>query len=178
MYTIGQLAKRFKLSRSTLLYYDAIGLLPAAQRSQGNYRLYDEATVERLQQVQVYRTVGLPLDSIKTLLTSVNASSAILEQHLQDLNDEINRLRQQQQVIIKLLNHAVSLNESRQVNKAQWIEMLRAAGLDDAGMHKWHCEFEQRSPEAHQAFLESLGIDTHEIMQIRAFSRTCPHDAK
>ena len=53
--------------------------------------------------------------------------------------------------------------------------MLRAAGLDDAGMQKWHCEFEQRSPEAHQAFLESLGIDIHEITQIRAFSRTCPN---
>ena len=174
MYTIGQLAKRFKLSRSSLLYYDAIGLLPAAQRSRGNYRLYDEATVERLQQIQVYRTVGLPLDSIKVLLTSVSASSAILEQHLHDLNGEINRLRQQQQVIIKLLNHAVGLNDSRQVNKAQWIEMLQAAGLDDTGMHKWHCEFEQRSPEAHQAFLESLGIDPYEIAQIRAFSRKCP----
>ena len=174
MYTIGQLAKRFKLSRSSLLYYDAIGLLPAAQRSRGNYRLYDEATVERLQQIQVYRTVGLPLDSIKALLTSVSASSAILEQHLHDLNGEINRLRQQQQVIIKLLNHAVGLNDSRQVNKAQWIEMLQAAGLDDTGMHKWHCEFEQRSPEAHQAFLESLGIDPYEITQIRAFSRKCP----
>ena len=29
MYTIGQLAKRFKLSRSTLLYYDAIGSYPS-----------------------------------------------------------------------------------------------------------------------------------------------------
>lgn len=174
MYTIGQLAKRFKLSRSTLLYYDAIGLLPAAQRSRGNYRLYDESTVERLQQIQVYRAVSLPLDSIKTLLSSASASAGVLEQHLQDLNYEITRLRQQQQVIIKLLNHAVGLNDSRQVNKAQWIEMLRAAGLDDAGMHKWHCEFEQRSPEAHQAFLESLGIDPYEITQIRTFSHKYP----
>lgn len=174
MYTIGQLAKRFKLSRSSLLYYDAIGLLPAAQRSQGNYRLYDEKAVERLQQIQEYRAVGLPLDSIKTLLSSSSASAGVLEQHLQDLNHEISRLRQQQQVIIKLLNHAVGLNDSRQVNKAQWIEMLRAAGLDEVGMHKWHCEFEQRSPEAHQAFLESLGIDALEITQIRAFSRKCP----
>lgn len=31
-------------------------------------------------------------------------------------------------------------------------------GLDDGGMRKWHSEFEQRSPEAHQDFLESLGM--------------------
>lgn len=171
MYTIGQLAKRFGLSRSTLLYYDAIGLLPPASRSHGNYRLYTETAVERLQHIQTYRAAGLPLESIRTLLTSSTAASVVLERHLQDLNDEISRLRQQQQVIVKLLNHPQAFKNCRQVNKTQWVAMLRAAGLDEAGMHKWHCEFEQRSPQAHQDFLESLGINAAEIAQIREFSR-------
>lgn len=171
MYTIGQLAKRFGLSRSTLLYYDSIGLLPPASRSDGNYRLYSKPAVERMQQIQTYRAAGLPLESIRTLLVSGTAASAVLERHLQDLNQEISRLRQQQQVIVKLLNQPEAFTQSRHVTKAQWVAMLRAAGLDEAGMQKWHCEFEQRSPEAHQDFLESLGISTEEIAQIRAFSR-------
>lgn len=171
MYTIGQLAKRFSLSRSTLLYYDSIGLLPPANRSQGNYRLYNEAALERMQQIQTYRAAGLPLDSIRSLLTSSTPATVVLERHLQDLNAEINRLRQQQQVIVKLLNHPEAFMQSRHVTKTQWVAMLRAAGLDEVGMHKWHCEFEQRSPEAHQDFLESLGIDAEEIKQIREYSR-------
>ena len=58
MYTIGQLAKRFQLSRSTLLYYDAIGLLPASSRSAGGYRLYCQQAVQRMQQIQLYRQAG------------------------------------------------------------------------------------------------------------------------
>ncbi len=37
MHTIGQIGKRFGLPRSTLLYYDAIGLLSPSRRSDANY---------------------------------------------------------------------------------------------------------------------------------------------
>ena len=48
MYTVGQLAKLFGLSRSTLLYYDEIGLLSPSARSASNYRLYSEADIRRV----------------------------------------------------------------------------------------------------------------------------------
>ncbi len=172
MYTIGQLAKRFQLSRSTLLYYDTIGLLPASSRSAGGYRLYCQQAVQRMQQIQLYRQAGLPLESIRTLLTcGTDTPTAVLEGHLQQLNHEISRLRQQQQVMVRLLNSASAIKGSRTLNKQCWVEMLRAAGLDEAGMWKWHSEFEQYSPEAHQDFLESLGIDAQEIALIRQRSQ-------
>ena len=90
---------------------------------------------------------------------------------MQQLNHEISRLRQQQQVMVRLLNSASAINGSRTLNKQCWVEMLRAAGLDEAGMWKWHSEFEQYSPEAHQDFLESLGIDVQEIALIRQRSQ-------
>lgn len=172
MYTIGQVCKRFGLSRSTLLYYDSIGLLPASTRSSSGYRLYTEQAMQRMAQVQSYREAGLPLETIQNLLaSSTDSTTAVLERHLQDLNTEISRLRQQQQVIIHLLDSPTALPGSRTMNKQRWVEMLRAAGLDEAGMRKWHAEFEQRSPEAHQDFLESLGIATEEIQLIRQRSK-------
>jgi DNA-binding transcriptional MerR regulator len=171
MYTIGQLSKRFGLSRSTLLYYDSIGLLPASTRSASGYRLYSEQALQRMLQVQTYREAGLPLETIQKLLSSSTDSTVVLERHLQDLNAEISRLRQQQQVIIHLLNSPTALQSSRTMSKQHWVEMLRAAGLNEDGMQKWHAEFEQRSPEAHQDFLESLGIDAKEITAIRQRSK-------
>jgi len=38
-------------------------------------------------------------------------------------------------------------------------------------MQEWHAEFEKMSPDAHQDFLESLGIAPGEITSIRQFSR-------
>jgi len=50
--------------------------------------------------------------------------------------------------------------------------MLRAAGLDEDGMWNWHIEFEKNTPEAHQDFLESIGISSEEIALIRDKSKS------
>ncbi len=84
---------------------------------------------------------------------------------------EIARLRQQQRVIADLLGDAQALRKSRSMTKAQWVAILASTGLDEAGMDRWHMAFEKMSPEAHQDFLESLGIPPEEVDSIRAFSR-------
>ena len=56
------------------------------------------------------------------------------------------------------------------VNKDRWVEIMKAAGLTELDMHNWHTQFEKMEPEAHQEFLESLGIKEDEIQKIRAWS--------
>jgi MerR family transcriptional regulator, thiopeptide resistance regulator len=53
------------------------------------------------------------------------------------------------------------------ITKKRWVEIMRAAGLDDEDMRKWHTQFEKMEPQAHQEFLESLGIKPEEIKKIR-----------
>ena len=53
------------------------------------------------------------------------------------------------------------------VTKDRWVEIMRAAGFTDEDMHNWHRQFERLEPEAHQEFLESLGIEAGEIASIR-----------
>ena len=48
------------------------------------------------------------------------------------------------------------------LDKATWVAILRAAGMNEAAMDAWHREFEQRAPEAHHAFLLSLGLPEEE----------------
>ena len=64
MITVGRLAKRFGLSRSTLLYYDSIGLLRPTGRSAKGYRLYSEDDAARLEKICLYRQTGLSLDEV------------------------------------------------------------------------------------------------------------------
>lgn len=172
MYTVGQLGKLFGLSRSALLYYDEIGLLSPSARSSSNYRLYSDGDVLRMERIMTYRDAGLSLEVIGELLQAESASApAILERHLCEVNKEVARLRQQQHVIAKLLGDAHVLRKSRSMNKDQWIALLASTGLSEEGMNKWHLEFEKMSPDAHQDFLESLGIPQDEIALIRQFSR-------
>ena len=56
--TVTRLAKSCNLSRSTVLYYESIGLLTRPRRSEGNYRVYTPKDVERLRQICSYRDAG------------------------------------------------------------------------------------------------------------------------
>lgn len=57
-----------------------------------------------------------------------------------------------------------------EMNRDRWVEVFRAAGLDDATMDRWHREFEQRYPAQHQAFLEWIKLPADDIRRVRAQS--------
>ena len=171
--TISALARASGLSRSTLLYYDCLGLVKPRNRSTANYRLYSENEVARLEQVCLHRRMGIPLKEIRTILedSGKGAVVEILQRRLRALGREIAVLQQQQRCIVQLLRQKPLQKEAEVVNKKRWVEIMRAAGLSEEDMHNWHVQFERMEPEAHQEFLESLGIPAAEIDSIREYSR-------
>lgn len=171
MYSIGELSRRFGLSRSTLIYYDKVGLLQPSTRTEANYRAYSENDLVRLERIMLFRNAGLSLSVIAEVLAKDEDSlEAALEGRLNAINREIQQLRLQQQVILHLIKNRDAARQTRCVDRDTWVTMLRNAGLDDEGMHHWHREFEEKAPEAHQDFLESLGFTEEEINQIRTWS--------
>jgi DNA-binding transcriptional MerR regulator len=70
--TIGQVAKTSGVSAKTIRYYEQIGMLPAPRRAPSGYRLYDQPGVERLQLIRRARSLGLPLQQLKTLMDTLN----------------------------------------------------------------------------------------------------------
>ena len=171
MYTVGKLAKQFGLSRTTLLYYDEIGLLIPSQRSASNYRLYSERDRTRLANICRFREAGLPLLQIKEVLDSSDPDLvAVLEDRLDNLNREISKLRNQQHVIITILQNKKLLKKTRYMDRKRWTDLLELAGLDARAQHKWHYEFEKMSGEAHRDFLEQLGFSNKEIKRIKQWA--------
>ena len=65
---IGELARRTGCSIDTIRYYEREDLLPRAQRSAGNFRLYGEQAVERLQFIRHCRSLDMNLADVSTLL--------------------------------------------------------------------------------------------------------------
>ncbi|WDP91147.1 MAG: MerR family transcriptional regulator [Desulfobacter sp.] len=170
-YSISKLAKEFGLSRSTLLYYDSIGLLSPDKRTTSDYRIYTDKHYEKLKQICLLRSTGLSLKKITEILKQGKSHRGeLLRQRLNSINDEINQLRTQQKIIVGLLANTKLLKDTKVVTKDMWVNFLRAAGLDDKGMWKWHMQFEATAPQAHQDFLEALGLCKNEIKKIRAMS--------
>jgi DNA-binding transcriptional MerR regulator len=175
MITVTQLARRCGLSRTALLYYESIGLMPPPQRSGGNYRSYSEADVLRLQQIRAYRDAGLKVDDIRQLLNvrsdrPATGAAAVLRRRLLELDAEIADRRHHQQAILKLLEHK-ALGRRKMISKEKWVSIMKGCGFTAEQMNRWHAEFERAAPEEHQEFLEFLHIPTAEIKTIRAQSR-------
>jgi DNA-binding transcriptional MerR regulator len=172
MESISQLGRRFGVSRSTLLYYDRIGLLRASARSGARYRRYSEEDARRLELIRLYRAAGVPLAEIRRILAGPRESLAeALERRLQALHAELARIRAQQDVIIRILRRPDLARRYRGLDRQGWTGLLRAVGLDEPDMLRWHAEFERMAPEAHQDFLESLRIPAADVTRLRRLSR-------
>jgi DNA-binding transcriptional MerR regulator len=109
-YTIKKLGLLAGVSTRTLRYYDEIGILKPARMNSSGYRIYGQAEVNRLQQILFYKELGLPLDTIKDILTSpaFNAAHA-LKEHREKLLDKRNQL----DCLIANVNKSIAANEGR-----------------------------------------------------------------
>jgi DNA-binding transcriptional MerR regulator len=172
MWTVSELAKRCGLSRSTLLYYESIGLLKPASRTAANYRRYGERDLARLERICAYRNAGLKLADIRAVLDRPASDAVgVLNRRLVELDAEIQGLRAHQKSILQLLNKTTSLGRNLTMTKEKWTSIMRNAGFSEEDMWRWHGEFERSAGEDHQKFLEYLHIGESEIQAIREKSQ-------
>jgi len=66
-YTIGEIAARTGFSASALRYYEGVGLLTPASRTDAGYRVYDDETLSRLAFIGRAKRLGCSLDEITDL---------------------------------------------------------------------------------------------------------------
>jgi DNA-binding transcriptional MerR regulator len=81
-YQIKELAELARVTVRTLHHYDSIGLLAPSDRTGAGYRLYSDQDLLRLQQILIYRELGMPLEQIRRILDDpgFDRREALLEQ--------------------------------------------------------------------------------------------------
>ena len=87
MRTVGEVAELTGVSVRTLHHYDELGLVVPSDRSDGGYRLYGRADLQRLQEVLALRALGLPLAEVAAVLDDPD------HDRVQVLRDQAERLR-------------------------------------------------------------------------------------
>ena len=97
---IGELAAASDTSVETIRYYERERLLPAAIRTESNYRIYDSSHVERLAFIRHCRCLDMTLNEIRVLLhfkdapgENCGAVDALLEEHIDHVVSRIRELQ-------------------------------------------------------------------------------------
>ena len=122
MLTVTQLARKYDISRTTILYYEREGLLMPHTRSENGYRWYGQTEVKRLEAIMAYRAFGIPVSNIAPLLNREDdrEQERILRDQLMALENEIQKLRHQQKAIVLLLKQPSLLIRSKEIRRQRF----------------------------------------------------------
>ncbi len=143
MYRISQLAEQLGISRTTLLYYEKLGLIKG-KRLENGYRTYSNADLQRLQLLQKLQAGGLTLKECQACLDT-KVDRDMLVERLAQLDQEV---------------------EQKQRARA-----LLASMLGESSLTEWHQSLDQLAPDAHFEWLMKQGFDEKQAMRLKWLSK-------
>jgi DNA-binding transcriptional MerR regulator len=181
---VGELAARTGMTVRALHHYDEIGLLEPSLRTPSGHRLYDRADVERLQQIQSLRLMGLSLDEVKRLLDGADRSPRqLIDLHLVQLREQIAMQLRLAERLTALADHMdtvgrVSLDELCQLIEAmttmekyfttEQLEVLRdrRVSVGEQRMKEVQDEWAEIIPAVRRAMEQGVDATTPEMLAI------------
>jgi MerR family redox-sensitive transcriptional activator SoxR len=105
MLTIGDVARQAGLRTSAIRYYEEIGILPDAERVNGQRR-YGPDAVERLEVVRFAQAAGLSLDEIRVLFHGFGADvppsprwQEVAGRKLRELDEQAARIERMRRIL-------------------------------------------------------------------------------
>lgn len=115
--TIGELARATGLTVRTIRYWSDEGALPPVARSSGGYRLYDAASVARLELIRTLRELGLGLDAVRKVLAGETTVAEVAAAHVTALDAQISSLKVTRAVLSSVARRGSTAEEMTLMNK-------------------------------------------------------------
>jgi len=116
--TIGQLAQKSNMDSQTIRYYEHQGLMMKPDRTESNYRVYDDEAIERLAFINRAKQIGFSLNDIKTLLgladgkvTQCDDVREFAETRLSKIQSQISDLKAMEKILSKLVRQCATSEE-------------------------------------------------------------------
>ncbi|MEP7087390.1 MAG: MerR family transcriptional regulator [Gemmatimonadota bacterium] len=181
---VGELASRTGLSVRALHHYDEVGVLKPSLRTPSGHRLYNRSDVERLQQVQSLRLLGIPLEEVRQLLDGAGISAReVIALHIAKLHEHIalqNRLAERLQGLALHLDtvETASIDDLCQLIQvttamekyftAEQLEVLRdrRSSITEEHMHEVRDSWNEIIPKVRNAMAANVDPASPEILAI------------
>ena len=132
LYRIGELASLAQISPRTIHYYTSIGLIEPVKRSEGNYRLYTNETLIKLERIEQLKKNKLSLEEIKAVLNNWNliTEEQRVSQRLAEIQLQLSKLERE----VKELEPVIQQMKPRQARRLYTRLMPQTAACIEALM--------------------------------------------
>jgi DNA-binding transcriptional MerR regulator len=138
---IGDVAHQTGLTTTTIRYYEDLGLVPPPARASNGYRDYGPDAVERLRFIRDAQDSGLSLSEVASILelrgqgeSTCHHVVELMERHLADVDQRIERLQASREVYAGLIARAKGLDPADCTDPARCQTIVAAAD------HEHHAE--------------------------------------
>lgn len=162
MKTISQVAKLAGISTRTLQYYDEIGLLKPSEITDSGYRLYNDDTLQELQQILFFKELGFKLVEIKEILQRPDFDRiAAFKKQKEFLLLKRNRTDRLIQLLERLEKgeHCMSFKEFDLTDYIEALEDFKTSNVDDVARH-WG------SVENYDMFIQKIKDDEDHVAKL------------
>lgn len=157
MVSISRVSKVVGVARSTLLYYERIGIVIPERNPDNGYRDYSQKDIDTLLLVRQLQQVGFSLkESVEVMEGTLDPD--IIRKRYQTLEQQIESMIMAKGVLKTLLGRATG-------------ETSAGDDFDSRGRN-WHAECERKGADAHSAWLQRLGFSEKESLYIRWVTRS------
>lgn len=142
---IGELAKQTGCQTVTIRYYEQAGLLPEPLRSEGNYRIYTEAHLQRLLFIRNCRALDMTLDEVRQLLayrddpaSDCGGVNALVDEHIEHVVNRIDMLVHLRQQLIELRGRCAQSTEAAHCRILQQLTSSEQQATSTTSSHVGH----------------------------------------
>ena len=165
MKTVKQVSELTGVSVRTLHHYDEIGLLKPAKVTEAGYRLYDDASLQRLHAIMLLKELQFPLKEIRKILDSPGFDP------MQALQQQIELLELQKQHLEDLISHAREIQKSGVIPmdfssfNTEKLDRYAAQAKETWGKTEAYKEFENKTAGKTQAQQQETGDKLMDIFR-------------
>lgn len=162
MRTVKEIADLTGVSVRTLQYYDEIGLLKPAKVNDAGYRFYDDAELEKLQQILFFKELDFQLKDIKEIMSSNTYDKTEIfgkqKRLLTVKRDRLNRLLN----LLERLEKGEGNMSFKEFDMSEYIEALEQfkIGNEEQVVKHWG------SVEKFDEFIQKIKDDETNVAQI------------
>lgn len=138
-YRSGQFAQKTAVSVRTLRFYDKVGLLSPAKRSESGYRLYGDADLVRLQHILALKFLGFSLEEIRAFLAT---SPLDFREALAQQRAMLRERRAQLDAVIAAIERAQQHLDTNEADECDWetlANLIREIQLEQ--QNTWHKKY-------------------------------------